>query len=269
MQPTLTRDNGEREDAEMTERLPGKVALVTGGSSGIGRATAVAFAREGARVIVADVAEEGGAETVALIRAAGGEALFVRADVSRATDVEALVRRAFERFGRLDCAHNNAGIGGRMGSLVECSEEDWDRVTGVNLKGVWLCMKYEIPRMIESGGGAIVNTASVAGLRAVPGIGAYCASKHGVIGLTRTAALEFAAAGVRVNAVCPGWIRTPLVEPLLNREPGFDAQMIASNPAGRIGTPEEVAETVVWLCSNAAPYVIGHALVIDGGLTAQ
>lgn len=254
---------------KMAGRLEGKVALITGGSSGIGRATAALFAREGARVAVADVGVEGGEQTVNTIRDAGGEAVFVRADVSHAGEVQAAVERVIATYGRLDCAHNNAGIAGRFTATADSLEEDWDRIIRVNLKGVWLCMKYEIPRMLERGGGAIVNTASVAGLGGARRLSAYAASKHGVVGLTKTAALEYAPAGIRINAVCPGWIRTAMVEGAFGAHPGLEAQISVSEPIGRIGNPEEVAAAVVWLCSGAASFVTGHAMVVDGGLVAQ
>ncbi|GIX49235.1 MAG: short chain dehydrogenase [Candidatus Tectimicrobiota bacterium] len=250
--------------------LAGKVVLVTGAASGIGRATALACAREGARVVVADTAAAGGEETVARIRQAGGEARFVRADVTRAAEVEALVAEAVAAYGRLDCAHNNAGIEGPLAPTAEYPEEAWDRVLAVNLKGVWLCMKYEIAQMLRQGGGAIVNTASLAGLVGARRLAAYVASKHGVVGLTRAAALEYAKAGIRVNAVCPGIIRTAMVQRMfLERNPQAEERLAASEPMGRLGTPEEVAEAVVWLCSDAASFVTGHALSVDGGLAAQ
>lgn len=249
--------------------LDGKVALVTGAGSGIGRASAMAFAREGAKVVVSDVVVEGGEQTVRMIQEAGGEAVFVNADVSKAAEVEALVNSAVETYGRLDCAHNNAGIEGAMASTVDCTEETWERTININLKGVWLGMKHEIPRMIEGGGGAIVNTASVAGLVGFQGLPAYVASKHGVVGLTRTAALEYAQQGIRVNAVCPGVIRTPMVERILGGDPEAEAQFTALEPVGRMGKPEEIAEAVVWMCSDAASFVTGHAMAVDGGLVAQ
>jgi len=242
----------------MAGRLESKVALVTGGSSGIGRASALTFAREGAKVVVADVVVAGGEETVGMIKKAGGEALFVKADVSKAVEVEAMVNRAVEAYGRLDCAFNNAGIEGTLVSTVEYPEEDWDRVMAVNLKGVWLCMKYEIPQMLKQGGGAIVNTASALGLVGTGELSAYVASKHGVAGLTKTAALEYAQKGIRVNAVCPGVIHTPMVERLIGGKAEYEAQVIRAEPVGRKGLPEEIAEAVVWLCSDAASFVTGH-----------
>ena len=243
--------------------LEGKIALVTGGSSGMGRTTALAFAREGAKVVIADVQVEGGEETVQTIDDTGGEAIFFKTDVSRRDEVEALINRVVETYGRLDCAFNNAGI--EETSLLptaESTEENWDRVIGTNLKSVWLCMKYELAQMVKQGSGAIVNTASVGGLVGFEGIGAYVASKHGVIGLTKTAALEYATAGIRVNAVCPGVIRTPMLA-------DAEALLAPLEPMGRIGLPEEIAEAVVWLCSDAASFVTGHPMVVDGGILAQ
>jgi len=253
----------------MAGTLEGKVALVTGGGSGIGRASAMTFAREGARVVVADVAVEGGEETVRIIQDAGGEGIFVRADVSKAGEVEALINSAVETYSRLDCAHNNAGIEQVPVRTHEYPEEVWDRLISINLKGVWLCMKYEIAQMLKQGGGAIVNTSSVAGLVGFRGISAYVASKHGVVGLTKTASLEYAEAGIRINAVCPGFIRTPLLERFINHNLELEAQLVQLEPVGRIGTPEEVAEAVVWLCSDAASFVTGHAMTVDGGYVAQ
>jgi len=250
--------------------LAGKVALVTGGASGIGRATALAMAREGARVVVADVAEAGGAETVQRIVAAGGQAVFQRADVAEPANVEALVRCAVETYGRLDCAFNNAGIEGVVAAPHEYPDDVFDRVIAVNLKGVWLCLKAEVRQMLAQGGGAIVNTASAAGLVGAPTISAYDASKHGVVGLTKSFALAYARQGIRVNAVCPGIIRTPMVErSFLARDPNAVARLEASEPVGRMGTPEEVAEAVVWLCSDAASFVTGVALPVDGGMVAR
>jgi NAD(P)-dependent dehydrogenase (short-subunit alcohol dehydrogenase family) len=243
----------------------GKVALVTGAGSGMGRAAAQIFAREGAQVVVADIDPAGGEETVRLLREAGGEASFVRCDVSRAAEVEAMVRHAVERFGRLDCAFNHAGISAGSGGTTGLTEEEWDLVIDVNLKGVWLCMKYEIPPMLAQGGGAIVNTASVAGFIGQPRNPNYAASKHGVLGLTKSAALEHARNGIRVNAVCPGPIRTPMLERGIARSPDLEQALVAGQPNGRLGTAEEVAEAAVWLCSDAASNITGHPLVIDGG----
>lgn len=254
----------------MAASFEGKVVLVTGSGSGIGRATAVAFARAGAKVVVSDINADGGEETVAEIAEAGGEATFVEADVSKSAQVEALVERVVEHYGRLDCAHNNAGIEGTMGSpTAEYDEEVWDQLIGINLKGVWLCMKYEIPKMLDGGGGAIVNTSSVAGLVGFAGISPYVASKHGVVGLTKTAALEYAQQGIRVNAVCPGVIRTPMVERAMGGSEEAEIQFAASEPVGRLGVPEEIAETVVWLCSDAASFVTGVPMPVDGGLVAR
>jgi NAD(P)-dependent dehydrogenase (short-subunit alcohol dehydrogenase family) len=258
----------------MPGRVAGKVALVTGGASGIGRATALTFAREGAKLVIADVHEEGGRQTVHMITENGREALFVHTDVTQATAVEALISKTVETYGRLDCAHNNAGIsgagiGGDMRALTaEYPVERWHQVIAVNLTGVWLCMKYEIPHMLQRGGGAIVNTASVAGLIGSVGLSAYVASKHGVVGLTKTAALEYAKQGIRVNCVCPGFIHTPMTDAGV-RDPELLAQIVAREPIGRVGSPEEVAEAVLWLCSDAASFVTGHALTVDGGIMAQ
>jgi len=255
----------------MADRFDGKVALVTGGSSGIGRAAALAFAHEKAKVVIADVAVEGGEETVAMIKRAGGDALFVSTDVSQASAVEALMAKVLATYGRLDCAHNNAGISsGVRAATADVPEDVWDRVIAINLKGVWLSMKYEIPLMLAHGGGAIVNMSSGFGLVGNPNGGAaYVTSKHGIVGLTKTAALEYAKAGIRINAVCPGVIRTPLIEHIMQREPQFAAQMTARHPIGRFGTVEEVAETILWLCSDAASFVTGHAMAVDGGFVAQ
>ena len=247
----------------------GKVALVTGAGSGIGRATALVFAREGAKVVVSDIVVEGGQETVQQIEAAGGEAIFVKADVSQAADVETLIAKTVETYGRLDCAFNNAGIEGGMKLTIDCTKEEFDRTIAVNLTGVWLCMKYEIQQMLSQGGGAIVNTASAAGLVGFPGLPDYVASKHGVVGLTKTAALEYAKSGIRVNAVCPGVIQTPMVERGAQLSPGFDELALSMEPVGRFGQPAEVGEAVVWLCSDAASFVTGIPMQVDGGLVAQ
>ncbi len=243
--------------------VEGKVALVTGGARGIGRAVARLFAAEGARVVVCDLLEEG--EQVAEeIRRAGGEAVFVRADVTREPEVEALVAGAVERFGRLDCAHNNAGITGGMAAVQDLALHDFEQTLRVNLLGVFLCLKHELRVMQRQGAGAIVNTSSGSGLIATPGLAPYCASKHGVLGLTKTAALENARTGVRVNAVLPGSIDTPMLREAMDRSPGMEKMIRASVPSGRLGTPEEVAEAVVWLCSDRASLVSGASLLVDG-----
>ncbi len=241
----------------------GKVALVTGAASGIGRASALAFAALGAAVVVSDVAAEGGEATVALIREAGGDATFIRADVSRADEVVTLIEGTVERYGRLDCAHNNAGILGPLGSLLDCPDEAFERLMAVNLRGVWHCLRAEIPPMLRQGGGAIVNTASGAGLHGNALMAAYAASKHGVVGLTRSAAQEFAGHGIRVNAVCPAAIATPMVERAFSE--ALKAETAARYPMGRLGTAEEVARAAVWLCSDAASFITGIALPVDGG----
>lgn len=246
-------------------RFEGKIALVTGGSSGIGRATALAFAREGAKVVIGDIQVEGGERTLQAIKEAGGDAILVKTDVTRPDQVEALIKRAVETYGRLDCAFNNAGFEGAQAPTADYTEEDWDHVISINLKGVWLCMKYEIPQMLKQGSGAIVNTASSAGLVGFRTAPAYTAAKHGVVGLTKTAALDYAPAGIRINAVCPGVIRTPMLERLTGGRPKLEAWLLAQEPVGRAGTPEEVAEAVVWLCSDAASFVTGHPMAVDGG----
>jgi NAD(P)-dependent dehydrogenase (short-subunit alcohol dehydrogenase family) len=253
----------------MAGRLAGKVVIVTGGSSGIGRAAALALAREGARVAVGNRRVREGEETIRLIEKAGGEAVLVKTDVTRAADVEALVEKALQTYGRLDCAFNNAGTAGETARTADCTEENWDNTVSVNLKGVWLCMKYEIPALLKNGGGTIVNNASVGGLLGMRGHPAYAAAKGGVIQLTRTAALEYATLGLRVNAVCPGFILTPMVAGPMGVKPELEEQIKRIQPMGRLGTPEEVAEAVVWLCSDDSSFVTGHPLVLDGGLAAQ
>jgi NAD(P)-dependent dehydrogenase (short-subunit alcohol dehydrogenase family) len=249
--------------------MDGKVAIVTGASAGIGAATAHAFAAEGASVVVSDIDVARGEAVASTIEGAGGKAVFVRADVSGAADVGALVDAAVEQFGRLDYAFNNAGIEGDPAPTADCPRETWDRILSVNLTGVFLCMQAEIPRILESGGGAIVNCASIAGLVGFPAAPAYVASKHGVVGLTRSAALELAPQGLRVNAVCPGVIDTEMVARSAASQPDVIDQVVAAHPVGRLGQPEEVAATVVWLCSEAAAFITGQAIAVDGGYTTH
>jgi NAD(P)-dependent dehydrogenase (short-subunit alcohol dehydrogenase family) len=255
----------------MAQMFEGKVALVTGGAAGIGRATALAFAAEGARVVVSDIDTEGGEETVRLLKDEGAEASFVRADVSDSDDVQAMVQHALDTFGRLDYAFNNAGIEGDLGPTADYPEDAWHRVISINLTSVFLCMKYQIPHMLEEGG-AIVNTASILGKVGFANTPAYSASKHGVLGLTKAAAQEYAEKGVRINAVCPGFIETPMV-----MERGMKAgsdeeaheQLVSMHPIGRLGQSEEIASAVIWLCSPGAAFTIGHPLVVDGGYVSR
>jgi NAD(P)-dependent dehydrogenase (short-subunit alcohol dehydrogenase family) len=247
--------------------LTGRVGLVTGAGSGIGQMTALFFAREGAKVSVVDIDEEAGEKTLRQIENEGGRAIFIKCDVSKADAVEAMVAQTVETFGQLDCAFNNAGISHGKAKMHDLSESDWDRVMGINLKGVWLCMKYELQHMFSRGKGAIVNASSINGLGGWLDLSAYVASKHGVMGLTRSAALEYAETGIRINAVCPGPILTPL-----SHYQGNDPEIIKRMypmPMGRRGTMEEVAEAVVWLVSDKSSYITGHPLVLDGGFMAQ
>lgn len=253
----------------MTTIFSGNVALVTGGASGIGRATCMAFARNGASVVVSDVDDEGGNHTCKSIEADGGNAKFVACDVAGSAAVEHLIDETVSAYGRLDYAFNNAGIEGEMAATEQCSEENWDRLMGINLKGVWLCMKYEIRHMLQHGGGSIVNCSSVAGLVGFRQLPAYAASKHGLIGLTKTAALEYSAKGIRVNAVCPGVIQTSMIDRITKNDPEKLKQFTALEPIGRLGEANEIAESVIWLCSDQASFVTGVAFPVDGGFIAQ
>ncbi|MWV41926.1 SDR family oxidoreductase [Natrialba sp. INN-245] len=248
--------------------IEGTAGLVTGAGSGIGRATAKRFAAEGAQVVVADIDEDGGHETVEQIDDDGGDATFVETDVTDESDVEQMVEETVDTYGQLDFAHNNAGIGAEMVPLTEQTEDTWDSLYEINLKGVWRCLKEEIPVMLEHGGGAIVNTSSVSGLGGDWNMTPYNSTKHGVVGLTRSAALEFGGEGIRINAVCPGVIETPMVNELLETAPEDVEQMIIGRPMDRFGQPDEVASATVWLCSDDASFITGHPLAIDGGVTA-
>jgi NAD(P)-dependent dehydrogenase (short-subunit alcohol dehydrogenase family) len=249
----------------MVGTMTGKVALVTGGSSGIGKATALAFAQAGARVVIASRTAVTAEAIVQTIVAMGGEAIWVKTDVSQAAQVEAMMKTIVGTYGRLDCAFNNGGSGGRGGWLPEISEEDWDKTIDGYLKSVWLCMKYEIPEVLKVGGGAIVNNSSVDGQRAFPWDPVYSAAKHGVLGLTKSAAMQYANQGLRINAVCPGWIRTPPVEEMIAQDPQAEGRFLLHQPIGRLGRPEEVAQAVLWLCSENASFILGTSLDVDGG----
>jgi NAD(P)-dependent dehydrogenase (short-subunit alcohol dehydrogenase family) len=253
----------------MAGSLDGKAILVTGGGSGIGRATSLLLAKQGAKVMIADYVPEGALKTVAMIKESGGTADCLVADVSVTKQVEMMVAKTVETYGRIDGAFNNAGIEGKMAGTIDTSEENFDRTIAINLKGVWLCMKYEIPQMLKQGGGAIVNTASIAGLVGFEGLPAYNASKHGVVGLTKTAALEYAQKNIRVNCVCPGVIQTPMVARLMDSGNMNENDMRAGEPVGRFGQPHEIGEGVVWLLSDASSFVTGHSMVIDGGWIAR
>lgn len=251
----------------MEKIFKNKVALVTGGSFGIGRATAIAFASRGAKVVIVDWVDD--CETYDAIKEMGGDALFIECDVSKSSDVKAMIEKTIATFGRLDYAFNNAGIEGESASVQDTLEENWDKTIDVNLKGTFLSMKYQIPEILKQGKGAIVNCASVAGLVGFTGLPAYVASKHGVIGLTKTAALESAKQGIRVNVVCPGVIRTPMLDRSTGHKKEVEEQYATMEPIGRLGDPDEVAEAVIWLCSDQSSFVTGHAMAVDGGWTAQ
>lgn len=249
--------------------LSGKVAIVTGGAAGIGREICLSYAECGAKVVVSDVQDDQGGATVAAIKELGGEAIYARCDVSVPAEVEQLVQVAVKNYGALHIACNNAGIEGQQASISECSLDNWQRVIDINLKGVWLCMKYQIPELIKAGGGSIINMSSIAGLNGFAGLPAYVASKHGVIGLTKTAALEFAKKNIRVNAICPGPIQTQMLQRIMDTSPGFEDSLKAGVPLGRIGSVEEIAQTAAYLSSPGASYITGQALAIDGGWVSQ
>jgi NAD(P)-dependent dehydrogenase (short-subunit alcohol dehydrogenase family) len=249
--------------------VEGKVALVTGGGLGIGRAAARIFAREGAQVVVCDIDAEAGEETLASLCESGGRSSFFRADISDEAQVASLVRHCTDTFGRLDCALNNAGITGPASPLHQMALEDWSRTLAINLTGVFLCMKHEIPAMQSQGGGAIVNVASGSGVIATPGLAHYCASKHGVLGITKTAAVENARTGVRINAICPGSTDTPALRAAMQQSPQVEKMIMASLPGGRLGRAEEIGEAAVWLCSDRASFVSGESMLIDGATIAR
>ncbi len=251
----------------MEQNFKGKVIIVTGSSFGIGRSTAIAFAQRGAKVVLSDWKED--EDTLNIIHQKGGEAIFVKCDVSMEEDVKKLVAAAISTYGRLDVAFNNAGIEGAPAPAADCTNDNWDRTININLKGVWYSMKYEIPEMLKAGGGVIVNNASIAGLVGFAGVPAYVASKHGVVGLTKNAAMDYAKQNIRVNAVCPGVIHTPMVDRFTGNDPKVLEQLVANKPMGRVGEPEEIAETVVFLCSPGSSFITGQAIAVDGGWTTQ
>ena len=253
----------------MTQQFSGKVALVTGGASGLGRVTAIALARQGAKVVVADVAVSEGEATVQMITSAGGQAVFTKADMTKSSEVEAMVQATVKTFGRLDFALNNAGIDGVRARTADYPEEVWHQVINLNLTGVFLCLKHELSVMVKQGSGVIVNMSSVAGVTGFPGHAAYTASKHGVIGLTKTAAIDYAKAGIRVNAICPAYTRTPMLTRMLEQIPDLEAKLISRVPLRRLGTAEEIAQAAIYLFSDAAAFITGHSLVMDGGIVAE
>ena len=253
----------------MAQQFSGQVALVTGGASGLGRVTALALAREGAKVVVADVAAVEGAATVQSIISAGGQAIFVKTDVTKSRGVEAMVQETVNAFGRLDFALNNAGVDGVRARTAAYPEEVWHQVINLNLTGVFLCLKFELPVMVKQGRGVIVNMSSVAGVTGFPGHAAYTASKHGVIGLTKTAALDYAKAGIRVNAICPAYTRTPMLTRMLEQYSDLEAKLVSRVPLRRLGTAEEIAQAAIYLFSEAGAFITGHSLLLDGGIMAE
>ena len=246
-----------------------KVVIITGASSGIGKASALAFANEGAKLVLSDVQDKEGEALAEELRKKGNECIYVNCDISKPSDVKNMVSETVKHYGHLDIAFNNAGIEGEMGFIADSSEDNFDRIIGINLKGVWACMKYEIPEMLKNQKGVIVNTASVAGVIGSQGLPVYVASKHGVIGLTKNAALEYANQGIRINAVCPGGVNTPMLQRLIESSPELGGQLEALHPIGRTADPEEIANAVLYLCSDGASFVTGHELLVDGGFTAQ
>jgi NAD(P)-dependent dehydrogenase (short-subunit alcohol dehydrogenase family) len=251
----------------MEQIFKGKVVIVTGSTFGIGKSTAIAFAQRGAKVALSDWYED--EDTLRVINEQGGDAIFVKCDVACEDDVKKLVAETISEYGRLDFAFNNAGIEGTPALATECSNDNWDRTININLKGVWFCLKHQIPEMLKSGGGVIVNNASIAGLVGFGGLPAYVASKHAVVGLTKNVALDYAKQNIRVNAVCPGVIHTPMVDRLTGGDPKAIEQLVSAKPMGRVGQPEEIASTVVFLCSAAASFITGQAIAVDGGWTIQ
>jgi NAD(P)-dependent dehydrogenase (short-subunit alcohol dehydrogenase family) len=251
----------------METTFKNKVVIITGSTYGIGKSAAIAFAQRGAKVVLSDWKQD--EDTLSTIIKNGGDSIFVKCDVSVENDVKTLVAETIAKYGRLDFAFNNAGIEGTPAPATECSNDNWDKTININLKGVWYCMKYQIPEMLKVGGGVIVNNASIAGLVGFGGVPAYVASKHAVVGLTKNVALDYAKQNIRVNAVCPGVIHTPMIDRFTGGDPKAIEQLVAAKPMGRVGQPEEIAETVVFLCSNAASFITGQAIAIDGGWTTQ